>query len=414
MELIPRGIESQARDVVAHFPVTVIQGARQVGKSTLAQTLSASPDRRFTLDDDAVRAALAADPRAFLEREGPGPLVLDEIQRAPELLLAVKAEVDRHRAPGRFVLTGSANLLKVRGLPDSLAGRAVTIPLHSLGQGELHGRRDDLVHTLARGLPRGEDLTSPFDRSDYARSIVTGGYPEVQGLPARMRGAWIDSYLDRLIHRDARELRNVQGRRLEACLALIAANPAGELVKARLAHEAAIPATSITAYLDLLEDLFLIDQVRPWTPNLTHREVGRPKLMLSDTALAARLARTSAEQLADPLHGKVLGGHLEAFVALELLRQRTWSEEEFELLHYRDAGSGLEVDLVVELSDGRVLGIEVKASSTHRSDHIAGLVRLREKVGDRWAGGIVLTTAPRGFSYTADIVALPITALWEL
>lgn len=414
-ELLPRNISSFLREVVKTFPVAVVQGARQVGKSTLATQLATGEDRVFTLDDEAVRGAIEADPVAFLTAPGSGPIVLDEVQRMPELLTAVKAEVDRRRAPGRFILTGSADLLRLEGNPESLAGRAVTVPLWNLSQGEMLGRRDDFVGALVAGAQASAPgITSQSDRFDYARRVAVGGYPEAQSLSTRMRATWVDSYLDRLLRRDAREIRSLQPERLAACLRILAANQAGELVKARIAGDAAIPATSITGYLDLLETLYLTARLRPWTPNLTQREVGRPKVVVTDSGLAARLVRATEDTLADPLQSKVFGPLLEGFVVTELMKQHSWSEQEYQLFHYRDSADGTEVDVVIELADGRVWGIEVKASSTHRPEHVRGLLRLRDRLGSRFAGGVVLTTATRGFAHAQGITAHPISALWDL
>lgn len=412
MSLLPRHITQHAADILDHFPVTVVQGARQVGKSTLASVLSASREAlTLTLDDPQQRAAVDADPAAFVNQNPDGLMVIDEVQLRPELLRVIKASVDHHRRPGRFLLTGSADTLRLGGDTDSLAGRAATVRLRGLSQGELLGQRDDLVSRMvsASGPPR---LRSTWTRSDYITAMARGGFPEVGVMPERLRGTWLDSYLQRILERDAVNLPGGSSpARMRSVARLLAANQSGELVKARVAQDAGIPAQSITAYLDGLTGVFLIDLLQPWTPNLTRREVGRPKALVSDSALALRLGGQRPSSL-EPLTADVIGGFLEGFVVAELLKQQQWSEEEFDLFHYRDR-NGIEVDIVIELGDGRVLGIEVKSSSTVKGEHFKGLQFLQEKLGDRFVGGVVMNTAAESFQYARGLWGLPISALWE-
>ncbi|MBM7516243.1 ATP-binding protein [Nocardioides nitrophenolicus] len=395
------------------FPALVVQGARQVGKSTFAGLLAADrPSLTLTLDDQQVRDAVVADPAAFIEQLPDGLLVVDEIQRAPELILAVKAAIDRNRRPGRFVLTGSSDLLRLERTPDSLAGRAVSIQLRGLSQGELAGRREDFVAALASGAtPLG--FRTGVGADDYAGRIARGGYPEVRELRERLRPVWFDSYLERIVQRDARELvRLPEPERLASLLRLIAANQSGELVKARLAEAAGLPATSIAAYVDLLRTLYLVDLLPPWTPNLTRREIGKPKSIVADPGLALRLARLAEGQIAGLAGRDALGPQLEGFVVAELLKQRGWSECAFDLYHYRDR-NGLEVDVIIELEDGRVFGVEVKAARSYRRQQFAGLEGIAARLGDRFAGGVVLTTAQDGYQYRPGMWGLPVAALWE-
>lgn len=393
------------------FPATVIQGARQVGKSTFAaQLVSGTRARIVTLDDESTRLAARAEPVAFVEQGGAGTLVIDELQRAPELLLAIKASIDRDRRPGRFVLTGSSNLLKLSRTPDSLAGRAVTVELRPLSVGEAQGRRDDIISSLRRGADPA-DFSTTNARQESIRLVACGGYPEARRLSERMRNVWFDGYVERLLDRDVKDIApRVDSGRIGSVLRLLAANQSGELVKARIARDVDVPETSITAYVDLLQTMYLTSMLRPWTPNLTSREAARPKTIVSDSGLAARLTRTPERQL-EPLGNPFLGAALEGFVVAELMKQRTWSSEEYELFHFRDR-NGAEVDIVVELADGSVIGFEVKASSTLKAEHLSGLRLLRDKLGERFLGGYVLNTAEAGASMGDRLWALPIPALW--
>ena len=411
-DLLPRRTVAVGRELLSAFPAVVIQGARQVGKSTLARQLV--DDRTavvVTLDDRRTRDAAVADESAFVEQCPDGVLVVDEVQREPELLLAIKASIDRDRRPGRFLLTGSADLLTVKGRTDSLAGRAATLHLRGLSQGELAGRPEDFVSSLlASTAPH--RFTTEWTRADYAAAIAQGGYPDTRGLRPRLRHAWLDSYLDRVLERDATLLPSGgQPRRLHSVLSLLAANQGGELVKARIADGADVPRNTITAYLDVLRSVFLVDELPPWTANLTKREVGRTKAFVGDSALALRLNRLTEQQLL-PLTSDSIGGLFEAFVASELLKQRSWSEHDYQPFHFRDR-DGVEVDLVLELDDGRIIAIEVKASSTYRSDHFAGLRFLKDKLGDRFVAGIVVGMSDTGYQFADRLYGLPAAALWQ-
>lgn len=411
---IPRHLEPTAREALTYSPGLIIEGARQVGKSTLASHLVPDGGTRITLDDLAVRDAARADPEGIVSR--PGPILIDEIQHAPELTFAIKASIDRDRRPGRFILTGSASLLRVRGLTDSLAGRVRRLMLFGLSQGEYGRRRDDLVTRLLDGGVRAQipAFSTMVDRADYAQRLVMGSYPEPSQLPPRPRRGWYDDYVLAVIGRDLSTLRRqVQPDRALALLRYLAARQSEELVKSRAATDVGIAASTADHYLDLLRDVHLFQAIPPWTPNLAKREIGRGKILIHDTGLAMRLAGVTEEQLAQVTSYELFGHALEGFVAGELLRQLGWSETEFRLFHYRDR-AGAEVDLVIETSDGRVVGIDVKASTSYQARQFDGLKKLQAQLGDRFVGGFVLGTSNQGYRYAPGLWGLPIAALWEL
>lgn len=411
-DLVPRNLLGFGRDALSAFPVAVVQGARQVGKSTFAGMLLAGrPAREFTLDDSQTADAARNDPQGFIEQFPGHTVLIDELQRQPELLLAIKASVDRDRRPGRFILTGSSDLLRLDRTPDSLAGRAVTLRLHGFSQGELTGTTDDFVTTFLDGWsPAG--ASTIWTRDGYADAVAVGGYPELRRIPPRIRRSWIDSYLERIIQRDVQDvLAMTRPERLRSVLTPIASNQAGELVKARLATHAGLPATSITSYLDVLQTMYLIELVPPWTPNLTRREIGRAKAIVADSAMATRLAGLTSGQLAALTGADHLGGLLEGFVVSELLKQQTWSATDYRLFHYRDR-NGLEVDIVLELEDGSIIGIEVKSSRTVKGEHFSGLRALQDKVGARFRGGFVVAMATSGLQHGPGLWGIPIDSLW--
>ncbi|CAM2759731.1 ATP-binding protein [Actinomyces slackii] len=416
--LLPRALELRAQEILDFSPILTLQGARQVGKSTLAQMLAKDrPAQVVTLDDSGVLAAARRDPRGFVDQAGERTLVIDEVQRMPELTIAVKASVDRDRRPGRFILTGSSDLARVRGDKDSLAGRAMGLHVFPLSQAEAEGLEPrGFVDRLLADGPDLDALQSaqPIARGELITRIVRGGYPAIRDANPRLHSRWLSDYTSRLLRIDTRDLGiRLNPARLEALLRLIAANQSGELVKARLAQEASLPTSSVTAYLDALSRLYMMETLRPWTPNLTTREIGRPKALVADSGLAARLIGASAAALDDVVAGaKTLGALLEGFVASELRAQQEWADADYELFHWRDR-SGKEVDIIIELADGSVIALEVKSSQSLQARHFTGLDFLRERLGDRLRAGIVLACLDTPLRYGPGLWGLPITALWR-
>lgn len=411
--LIPRNAALVVKQLVEHRPAIIIEGARQVGKSTLAAQIAAPGSVIVNLDVEATRDAARADLEGFVAQAGSRQLVIDEVQRVPELTLAVKAAIDADRRPGRFILTGSSSLLRVRGTADSLAGRVARIDLYGLSEGERFGTVDDFAasaRTQATMLP---EVRTDYDRGAYVESIARGGFPELTQLPESMRPRWLDEYARSITGRDLAELRReVSPARAIAVLRTLAGRQSAELVKAKLAEETSVPPRTITGYLDLLHDVGLVASVPPWTPNLSKREIGRTKTMVIDSALALRLSRMTPEQLHRLDYGEALGAFLEGFVTAELLKQRTWTTTPFELFHYRDR-TGTEVDLILEYDDGRVVGIEVKSSSSYSGRQFTGLTTLRDQLGDRFVAGIVLGTGSHGYRFSDRLYGAPISSLWQ-
>lgn len=410
-----RFAQELVEETLADTPITVIQGARQVGKSTLArQVVAGRVATVVSLDATAVYQAAQADPDAFV-RQTPELLVIDEVQRVPQLVMAMKDAVEEDRRPGRFLITGSANLLEIPGTQESLAGRAETVVLYGLSRGELSGQREDFVDLLMAGeVDTLRQRTSSLTRENYLEVVCAGSYPEPLTRTGRRRNAWFDNYLDRIVTRDARDLSRLQHLdRLPTLLRLLAANNAGEVVKHRLAVDASIPAGSVDAYLDLLQTLYLTHHIPAWGNNLTGRVVGRPKAALLDTGLAARLANvTPAAMVPGKQPSDVAGGLFEAFVAGELRRQMVWAETDARLFHFRDR-NGLEVDLVLEDSRRNVAGLEVKAARSVEKSEFRGLAALRDKLGDRFTLGVLLYSGPQPLPFGDRLWALPFSALWS-
>lgn len=413
LPLKPRHALRLVEETLADTPITVVQGARQVGKSTLVRQVLGERDVRvLSLDSAALFNAAKADPDAFV-RQSDGLLVIDEVQRVPELVRAMKESVDEDRRPGRFLITGSANLLELPGTQESLAGRAETVVLYGLSQGEIAGNREDFVDLLLAGdtsavARRDGTLT----REDYLEILCAGSFPEPLTRQGRRRNAWFDNYVARVVSADARDVsRLAHLDRLPNLMRLLAANNSRELVKARLASDAQIPETSLTSYVDLLETLYLIHVLPAWGNNITKRVVGRPKVSLLDTGLAARLNNVTPRAMQPGAVSDAAGGLFEAFAAGEVRRQLGWAETEARMFHFRDR-DGIEVDLVLETSDRRVAGLEMKSAGSVAASDFTGLRFLRDKLGSRFAMGVVLHTGRKAVPFGDGLWALPYSALW--
>ncbi|WP_159618880.1 ATP-binding protein [Ruania rhizosphaerae] len=392
--------------------IVVIQGARQVGKSTLAhQVLAERPGRIVTLDDTEARVFAGEDPVGFLQQNPDGLLVVDEIQRVPELVIALKAAVDRDQRPGRYLVTGSANLLDLASTHESLAGRAESVVLHSFSQSELAGQAASFPDHAFRGHTFG-DHSSTLTREDYLARACAGGYPEAMRRSPRRREDWYDTYLSRIVNRDAVDISGLQRLAdLPRLLRLIAARSGSTMVWNSLANDSQIPRRTLDPYVGLLETLYLVHTLPAWSVNLTAREVKQPKLFLLDSGLAASLLGLSPEAMG-PTH-VATGGLMEGFVIGEIRRQLGWSHQRATMHHYRNS-RGSEVDLVLEAPDGRVVAIEVKAAATVQKKDLTGLTVLREGLGDRFVGGYVLYTGDRSRPMGDRLTAVPIDALWSV
>jgi len=405
----PRHLQPSLLRALADTPVVLVNGARQVGKTTLVRAV---PGRRYlNLDDATVLAAARSDPTGFVGGLQ-GAVTLDEVQKAPELFPALKAAVDQARRPGRFLLTGSTDVLLLPRLSESLAGRMEVLSLWPFSQGELAGGREAFIDALfSRRLP---DLPrGVLSRRELLERILRGGYPEIQRRStSTRRAAWFGSYLTALIQRDIRDLANIDGVTvLPRLLGLLAARSSATLNVADLARDAAIPQTTLTRYLGLLTATFLVRTVPAWSANLGKRLVKAPRIHLTDTGLASHLLGLAPVRFTrEPQH---LGPLLETFVTMELLKQIPRSRARPNLFHLR-THTGQEVDLLLEDAGGRVVGIEVKAAATLRSEDFRGLRALEEATGKRFVRGVVLYGGAEPVPFGPRLLALPIDTLWRL
>ncbi|MCA3004114.1 MAG: ATP-binding protein [bacterium] len=418
-----RRLESRVRAALTDTPVVLLQGARQTGKTTLALAIgeAQSPARRYlTLDDPTVFAAAQDDPAGFVAGLS-GPTTLDEVQRVPDLFRAIKSSVDRDRRPGRFLLTGSANALLVPSASESLAGRMETVTLWPLTQGEIEGAGDAFITAVfseaAAALAAPSSNAKAGDANDVIARIVRGGYPEAVGRddPAR-RAAWYAAYLGAIVQRDVRELSSIEGLAdVPKLLAILASRSSGLLNFADLARSLAIPQTTLKRYFALLQAVFLVQTLPAWAANRGLRLSKAPKVMLADTGLACHLAGVDEASLRGA-HGGLSGlrgGLLETFVAMELNKQAGWAEPAIRLHHFRTQ-AGREVDLVLEDASGRVVGVEVKSSSSVTSADFSGLRALAETASGQFVRGIVLYGGSQVVPFAERLWAVPLDRLWHV
>lgn len=405
---LKRNLEAATVHALGDTRVVTINGARQVGKSTLVHALmKRHKGEERTLDDGTTLAAARSDPTRFVRHDG--LLSIDEIQRAPELMLAIKAAVDREGRSGQFLLTGSARVLGLRSLPDALVGRMETLELWPFSQGELEERRDGFIDAVFDDEPR---LTKSGreSRAGYVERLSRGGFPEATRRDEGRRARFFSAYADDLIDRDVAQLADIERRdALHALLRTLSGRAAQLLKTERLASDAGIPARTADRYLSLFEEVFLIKRVPPWSVASTDRAVRMRKLLFVDTGLCAHTQGRTIKRLLREDGG--LGPLLENFVLGELARQLGWAQTRATLHHYRTR-DGIEVDAVLEAADGRIVGIEVKSGETVRAEDFNGLRHLQSRVPERFHLGLVLSTSDSVLPFGDRLISAPIDILW--
>lgn len=397
-------IETALKDT----PVVLIIGARQVGKTTLALSLS---DNYLTFDDANVVATAKYSPTDFINNLSK-PIILDEVQRCPEILLAIKMDVDRDRRAGQFILTGSANVLTLPKVSESLAGRMEIQRLRSLSQGEILGIRETFIEKLFA-----DEFVLPTnfpgeERNDLFAKMLAGGYPEVISRESGARRQnWFRSYINTILQRDIRDLANIEGLvDLPRLLELLAARAAGILNYSEVSRSIGFPQMTLKRYMTLLETTFLIETVPAWSGSIKSRLIKSPKLFIGDTGLLSYLLDLNLEKLAsDPT---LSGALTENFVVNELKKQMGWSEIEVKMFHFRTSNER-EVDIILEKNSGEIIGMEVKASSKINQHDFKGLRLLSDSLPTKFHRGIILYTGNQFLGFGKNLFAVPIQAMWK-
>src|SRR6266545_3481419 len=382
--ILPRLSAARVTAALKDTPVVMINGPRQCGKTTLVRDLIAGERVYITLDSDTVLEGARDDPAGFLR--GFDRVTVDEVQRAPDLLRAIKSAVDHDRRPGRFLLTGSADVLTLSTVSDSLAGRMEVVTLLPLARAEIRGRRPAFLERAFAG-----HLVKPSEHligEDLVQAVLMGGYPEMlrREEPGR-RKAWAQDYVKAIVRRDVRDIADINRLDHMPRLLQALAHHAGQLTNfIQIGGQIGLDDKTTRKYTIILEQLFLVRRLEPWFRNRLKRLVKTPKLHFMDSGLLAAISGVTAERMAR--ERTLLGPLLEAFVFSAVLKQVTWLDETCSLYHYRDKDQD-EVDIVIENEKGELLGIEVKAAGTVRTGDFKGLRKLAEAAGDDFRLGIV-------------------------
>jgi predicted AAA+ superfamily ATPase len=408
--LIPRSTKRLLTEALGDTRVVLLLGARQVGKSTLAEEIIRTdhPAGAVNLDTQASREAARTDPEGFiagLER----PVLIDEVQRGgPDLLLAIKSAVDKDKSPGQFFLTGSANVLANRKVLDALTGRVEMITLWPLAQSEIEKSPRNFVDSLLDGTPPRIE-GAPVGREALIDRLVAGGYPEARLRSERRRARWFDSYLESTLERDLKDISDAHKlREMPRLLRFLASQAANLVVPANISGNIALDRGTVESYIGLLEAVFLIRRLPAWTPGLGNRELRHPKIYVVDTGLLLHLLGANEKRLAND--DQVTGKALENFVAMEMLRQAQWSDHSPKLFHYRHDRD--EIDVVVENRAGSVAAVEVKANASVKARDWRTLERLRDKKGKGFRCGVLLYSGAETVPLSDRIFAVPISGLW--
>jgi uncharacterized protein len=400
-----RQLKNQMNIAMQDTPVVLINGPRQSGKTTLVKQYSPSLPY-FTLDDDNILNAVKQDPVGFINKIDRG--IIDEVQRAPELLRAIKRSVDENRQPGRFLLTGSANLLALPQIGDSLAGRMEILTLLPLSLAEIERRENYFLnHAQNQSWPQLSTNKKPFD---YISQALTGGYPEMRLRedPAR-RNAWAKSYIKAIVERDVKDISSIEKLIEMPRLLEVLAQQSGKLTNfTQIGGELNLDTKTAQKYIGLLEILFLVNRLRPWHGNALSRIIKSPKIHFIDSGLLACLNRMTPKGI--QTDKSAFGALLETWVYGELLKTISIAEESWEIFHYRDKDQ-VEVDFVLENSEHKIIGIEVKASSTIFNRDFRGLRKLASLSSQHWLTGIILYNGEQCLSFGDNLWAIPFSLL---
>lgn len=413
--LAQRRLVAVAAARFAEEPVLVLTGPRTVGKSTLLGELADRLGRRvIDCDDPATRAAVRADPGRFVESDD--PVLIDEYQRVPELLDAIKAQLNRDLRPGRYVLAGSTRYAAIPAAAQALTGRVDIVPVLPLTQGEIDGTVEPFIAALLNDS--GVDMSPRYPattREEYARRATSGGMPvALQRPPGRSRSRWFANYVDLVIDKDVMDISRVRQREMmPRLLRQLAARSGQSFNIAAIGGNIGMERSTAENYVKLLEAVFLVSRLPSWGTTLGSRIVKHPRVHLVDSGVLAWLLNLSPEKIAQaaPATLTEYGHLLETFAVGEILKQVSWWDGPVATGHFRTE-AGDEVDLVLERDDGQVIAFEVKAGTRVGREDLNGLRYLRQRLGSRLHHAIVLYTGEHAYDYEGWATVLPLDRLW--
>ncbi len=406
--LYPRTIESRIAQALQDTPVVLLAGPRQAGKTTLVRKIAVQQGLRYqTMDDELTLLSAREDPVGMIRSMDRA--VIDEIQRAPQLLLAIKKSVDEDRRPGRFLLTGSAKLMALPTVADSLAGRMETLSLLPLSQSEIESRSANWIDSAFAGriLMTGQAALG----SDLVDRVLRGGYPEAISRPSsRRRVAWARQYIDAIIQRDVRELAAIEKLDQLPRFLRALAQTAGQMCNySQLGAQVGLDGKTASRYAGVFEQMYLLKRINVWARNRLNRVIKTPKLQFIDSGLLAALLDLGAEEVQQnrARFGKVL----ETFVFAELLKHTTTADDDYQLMYYRDADK-FEVDVIIENTVGQLVGVDIKASATVKQSDLRGLKKFAGLAGGQFKMGVLLYDGTETMPLGDGIWAAPLSSLW--
>lgn len=402
-----RFVERRAEEALSDTPVVLIIGPRRAGKTTLVKKMGTTDRTYITLDDQTVLEAAKTDPVGFIR--GLDQAIIDEVQRAPDLLLAIKKSVDEDYRPGRFLLTGSANVLTLPKVADSLAGRMETIQMLPLARAEIAGQPPSFLERLFDGKLSSQPNAIVGD--ELIQLVLFGGFPEaISRETERRRQDWARSYLTSILTRDLRDIADVEKLTELPKFVRLLAEHSGQLVNySQFGSGINVSHKTGQRYVWLLEQVFLITTVQPWFTNALKRMIKTPKLHFVDSGLLATVRGLTFDRV--KADRGTFGALLESFVFSEVQKLMTASDLRVTAHHFRDR-DGREVDVVLERDDGMLVGIEVKASATVKAGDFSGLKALAEAAGKRFAFGVVLYDSTDIVPFGDRLAAAPLSCLW--
>lgn len=405
--LVDRFAARQVTAALHDTPVVMVIGPRQCGKTTLARNFVAGDRVYVTLDDDTVLQGAREDPAGFVRNLD--RVTIDEIQRAPDLLRAIKTSVDQDRRPGRFLLTGSANVLTLPTVSESLAGRLAVVTLFPLSRAEIRDRRPAFLRKAFGGaLVKSPEAVMG---DELMQAVLTGGYPEMlRRKAAARRQAWARDYVSAIVQRDVRDIADVERLTQMSRLLRVLAHHSGQLTNFTLiGGQNNLDDKTTKKFVAILEQLFLVRRIEPWFRNRLKRLVKTPRLHFLDSGLLSAILGVTAEQVARDR--TLFGPLLETFVFSELLKQNAWLDEPCSFWHYRDKDQD-EVDLVIENEAAELVGIEVKAAATVNASDFKGLRKLADATGHALRLGVVLYDGAQTVPFGDRLFAAPVSCLW--
>lgn len=405
-----RYINTSISTALKDTPAVIVVGPRQSGKTTLIKGFVSNEWSYVTLDDMNQLQFAKDDPVGFIRNFTARYVVIDEVQRVPELMLPLKQAIDEDRLPGRFLLSGSANAMALPRVADSLAGRLEVINLFPLSECEIQNKAPTFFLKLLNSeVPQSKNIRV---REVLIEKVSKGGFPEaLERASESRRMAWFQQYIISIIQKDLNELADIEHLNVMFKLIQIFSNQVAQLIDyTHVAQQLGLPRQTVKRYLQLLKQLFIFQELPAWHNDQNKRLIKTPKMHIIDSGLLCGLKRISNKKL--QVDRQLFGYLLENYIFCELQKMASWLEEPLYFYHYRDKDK-VEVDMVIETLSGEVIGIEVKAGATIDKTDFQGLVRLKNSAGDKFKVGILLYDADHTNQFESRIYSAPIGSIWE-